>query len=62
MTATTSAPALSTPMTDFSEFAPPEITRDRILAAIDIGTNSIHMVVVKIQPDLPAFSIIDREK
>jgi exopolyphosphatase/guanosine-5'-triphosphate,3'-diphosphate pyrophosphatase len=47
-------------MTDFSEFAPPEITRDRILAAIDIGTNSIHMVVVKIQPDLPAFSIIDR--
>jgi exopolyphosphatase/guanosine-5'-triphosphate,3'-diphosphate pyrophosphatase len=49
-------------MTDFSEFAPPEITRDRILAAIDVGTNSIHMVVVKIQPDLPAFSIIDREK
>ncbi|NEP17898.1 MAG: Ppx/GppA family phosphatase [Leptolyngbya sp. SIO4C1] len=36
--------------------------RDRILAAIDVGTNSIHMVVVKIQPALPAFTIIDREK
>lgn len=33
-----------------------------ILAAIDIGTNSVHMVVVKIQPDLPAFRIITREK
>ena len=36
--------------------------RDRILAAIDVGTNSIHMVVVKIKPTLPAFTIIDREK
>jgi exopolyphosphatase/guanosine-5'-triphosphate,3'-diphosphate pyrophosphatase len=34
----------------------------RILAAIDIGTNSIHMVVVKINPELPAFSIVDAEK
>ncbi|MBE9111429.1 Ppx/GppA family phosphatase [Nodosilinea sp. LEGE 07298] len=49
-------------MTDFANFAPPEITGDRILAAIDVGTNSIHMVVVKIQPDLPAFTIVDREK
>lgn len=49
-------------MTDFSNFAPSEITSDRVLAAIDVGTNSIHMVIVKIQPDLPAFSIIDREK
>lgn len=32
------------------------------LAAIDVGTNSIHMAVVKIQPDLPAFTIIAREK
>jgi exopolyphosphatase/guanosine-5'-triphosphate,3'-diphosphate pyrophosphatase len=32
------------------------------LAAIDIGTNSIHMVVVRIEPTLPAFSIIAREK
>ncbi|HEY9690761.1 MAG TPA: Ppx/GppA phosphatase family protein [Oculatellaceae cyanobacterium] len=36
--------------------------QERILAAIDIGTNSIHMVVVRIQPALPAFTIIDREK
>ena len=33
-----------------------------ILAAIDIGTNSIHMVVVRIDPSLPAFTIIAREK
>ncbi|MGQ9873623.1 Ppx/GppA phosphatase family protein, partial [Leptodesmis sp.] len=35
---------------------------DRILTAIDVGTNSIHMVVVRIQPTLPAFTIIAREK
>lgn len=34
----------------------------RILAAIDIGTNSIHMVIVRIDPSLPAFTIISREK
>jgi exopolyphosphatase/guanosine-5'-triphosphate,3'-diphosphate pyrophosphatase len=33
-----------------------------ILAAIDIGTNSIHMVVVQIDPNLPAFTIIASEK
>ncbi len=33
-----------------------------IIAAIDIGTNSVHMVVVRIVADLPAFSIIAREK
>lgn len=43
-------------------FAPEAIKRDRILAAIDVGTNSIHMVIAKIQPSLPAFTIIDREK
>lgn len=36
--------------------------RDRILAAIDVGTNSIHMVIAKIKPTLPAFTIVDREK
>lgn len=35
---------------------------ERILAAIDVGTNSIHMVVVQIQPSLPAFTIITRQK
>ncbi|GAB4527279.1 MAG: Ppx/GppA phosphatase family protein [Pleurocapsa sp.] len=34
----------------------------KIIAAIDIGTNSIHMVVVKIEPSLPAFTIIAKEK
>ncbi|MER3432160.1 MAG: exopolyphosphatase [Leptolyngbya sp. ERB_1_1] len=36
--------------------------RDRILAAIDVGTNSIHMVIVRIQPHIPAFTIVGREK
>ncbi|KAB8334863.1 Ppx/GppA family phosphatase [Scytonema tolypothrichoides VB-61278] len=34
----------------------------RIIAAIDLGTNSLHMVVVRIEPTLPSFSIIAREK
>lgn len=36
--------------------------QDRIMAAIDVGTNSIHLVVVQIEPSLPAFNIIAREK
>lgn len=32
------------------------------IAAIDVGTNSIHMVVVKVNPEIPAFNIIDTEK
>jgi exopolyphosphatase/guanosine-5'-triphosphate,3'-diphosphate pyrophosphatase len=40
----------------------PDLDRDRTLAAIDVGTNSIHMVIVRVQPALPAFTIIDREK
>ena len=31
------------------------------IAAIDIGTNSIHMIVVQIRPD-HSFEVIDREK
>jgi len=31
------------------------------LAAIDCGTNSVHMIVVRIRPDL-SFEVIDREK
>jgi len=31
------------------------------IAAIDIGTNSIHMIVVRIRPDL-SFEVVDREK
>lgn len=39
-----------------------EERKDRIIAAIDLGTNSLHMVVVQINTTLPAFTIIDREK
>src|SRR4030095_16179799 len=31
------------------------------IAAIDIGTNSIHMIVVRVRPDL-SFEVIDRDK
>jgi exopolyphosphatase / guanosine-5'-triphosphate,3'-diphosphate pyrophosphatase len=45
------------------EASPSVIDREsRILAAIDIGTNSVHMVVVRINPQLPAFNIVDAEK
>jgi exopolyphosphatase / guanosine-5'-triphosphate,3'-diphosphate pyrophosphatase len=52
-----SAQVLSSPA-----FVSKPLDQDRILAAIDVGTNSVHMVVVRIQPALPAFTIIDREK
>jgi exopolyphosphatase/guanosine-5'-triphosphate,3'-diphosphate pyrophosphatase len=35
---------------------------DRRIAAIDIGTNSIHMIVVQINPQIPSFSAIASEK
>lgn len=38
------------------------VEQHRIIAAIDLGTNSLHMVVVRIEPTLPSFSIIAREK
>ena len=31
------------------------------IAAIDIGTNSVHMIVIQVRPDL-SFEIVDREK
>ncbi|MGK7890701.1 MAG: Ppx/GppA phosphatase family protein [Leptolyngbyaceae cyanobacterium] len=36
--------------------------QEHILAAIDVGTNSFHLVVVRIQPHLPSFKIITQEK
>jgi exopolyphosphatase / guanosine-5'-triphosphate,3'-diphosphate pyrophosphatase len=42
--------------------APSTTEQDRMIAAIDIGTNSVHMVVVRIDPTLPTFTIIAREK
>ncbi|WP_421654556.1 HD domain-containing protein [Leptothermofonsia sp. ETS-13] len=38
------------------------VDHERVLAAIDVGTNSIHMVVVRVQPTLPAFTIVSKEK
>lgn len=35
---------------------------DTVLAAIDVGTNSIHMVIAQIHPQLPSFTIIASEK
>ncbi len=60
-------------MTDLATPSPPNFEanayrslddrqRERIVAAIDVGTNSIHMVVVRIDPTLPAFYIIAKEK
>ena len=34
----------------------------KIIAAIDIGTNSIHMVIVEIEPSLPSFTVIAKQK
>lgn len=36
--------------------------QDCVLGAIDIGTNSIHMVVVEINAQIPSFTIIAKEK
>ncbi|MEM9907394.1 MAG: Ppx/GppA phosphatase family protein [Cyanobacteria bacterium P01_D01_bin.44] len=58
MVDTVALPALS--MQPASISAGP--SRDRTLAAIDVGTNSVHMVIVKIQPQFPSFTIIGREK
>ncbi|MDD1413502.1 Ppx/GppA family phosphatase [Dolichospermum sp. ST_con] len=38
------------------------VQKNQMIAAIDIGTNSLHMVVVEIDATLPSFTIIAREK
>lgn len=35
---------------------------ERMIAAIDLGTNSVHMVIVRLEPQIPSFSIIGKEK
>ncbi|MGK7895692.1 MAG: Ppx/GppA phosphatase family protein [Xenococcus sp. (in: cyanobacteria)] len=46
-----------------STHIPPSIGQSKqVIAAIDIGTNSVHMVVVEVDPKLPAFHIIAKEK
>ena len=42
--------------------SPAIIVNPCILAAIDIGTNSVHMVIVRIDPLLSTFTIIGHEK
>ena len=51
-------------MQPLSSLAMPLISRSfrPVVAAIDIGTNSIHMAIVRVDPSLPAFDIISREK
>lgn len=46
---------------DWKNLSIQPVKQHRIIAAIDLGTNSLHMVVVKIDP-IPSFSIIAREK
>lgn len=37
-------------------------TQEFVLAAIDIGTNSVHMVIASIDAALPSFNVIGKEK
>ncbi|MEB3229434.1 MAG: hypothetical protein VKJ64_00380, partial [Leptolyngbyaceae bacterium] len=58
-------PELSRGLVDESMLLPDkqdDRSQEYILAAIDVGTNSFHLVVVKIQPHLPAFKIVTQEK
>lgn len=50
------------PNNEIDEVRTRSTQEEQIIAAIDIGTNSIHMVIVEIEPSLPAFSIISKEK
>jgi exopolyphosphatase/guanosine-5'-triphosphate,3'-diphosphate pyrophosphatase len=47
---------------DLNSIPTQSVKQNRIIAAIDIGTNSLHMVVVKIEPTLPSFTMIAKEK
>ena len=38
------------------------VRENQMIAAIDIGTNSLHMVIVKIEAAVPSFTMIAREK
>ncbi|MFM5982920.1 MAG: HD domain-containing protein [Sphaerospermopsis kisseleviana] len=47
---------------NWENMATPPVKQNRMIAAIDIGTNSLHMVIVRIEPTLPAFTMIAKEK
>lgn len=59
-----SGPFLSPEHCEFFPMAPSpaQILDPCMLAAIDIGTNSVHMVIVRIDPVLATFTIVAREK
>lgn len=48
--------------TDWENQANQTMNQNRIIASIDIGTNSLHIVIVKIEPTLPSFTMIAKEK
>jgi exopolyphosphatase/guanosine-5'-triphosphate,3'-diphosphate pyrophosphatase len=47
---------------DWGKIPTQPVKQNRIIAAIDIGTNSLHIVIVKIEPTLPSFTMIAKEK
>lgn len=49
-------------MTTTEDITIQKVDANQIIAAIDLGTNSVHMVIVRIEPSLPSFSIISKEK
>ena len=49
-------------LTTAEDILPLEVESERIIAAIDLGTNSVHMVIVRLEPQIPSFSIIGKEK
>ncbi len=53
---------INSAMTTAEDLPNQNVESERIVAAIDLGTNSVHMVIVRIEPSLPSFSIIGKEK
>lgn len=49
-------------LASWDKMTTPTADQHPIIAAIDLGTNSLHMVVVEIEPTLPSFSIVGKEK
>jgi exopolyphosphatase/guanosine-5'-triphosphate,3'-diphosphate pyrophosphatase len=52
----------ASPVSETSPASRSESWAAPVLAAIDVGSNSLHMVVVRINPRIPSFTIISREK
>lgn len=52
----------ASPVSETGPASRPESWAAPVLAAIDVGSNSLHMVVVRINPRIPSFTLISREK